>query len=166
MTYYEYIKEIATPEQIAQIFDYQETDAGYYSENNTQAIKQVIERPDLDNEENSYTNYAGKKALEILNSDIGGKDIQIIIDSEKIPKFIEKIQKENQDKERNAILFILKNFIENFGYDIIIETQAFDTSNKKVIIKDNGKLTDSVPEKIIYDLNTGKELSRKDFELD
>lgn len=34
MTYYEYIKEIATPEQIAQIFDYQQTDSGVYTEKN------------------------------------------------------------------------------------------------------------------------------------
>lgn len=81
MTYYEYIKEIATPEQIAQIFDNLESDSGYYTDNNISAIACMIENPDeyvercknfWEDEEDwkIYSGYAYDKAIKFLNSEI------------------------------------------------------------------------------------------------
>lgn len=45
MTLFEYIKNEATIEQIAQIFDNLENDSGYYSESNVGALGFVLEDP-------------------------------------------------------------------------------------------------------------------------
>ena len=85
MTIFEYIKNEATIEQIAQIFDNLENDSGYYTENNIEAISNVIIDPKkyleqrqqdskyyYENEDDweIYNDHAYKKTIDFLNNDI------------------------------------------------------------------------------------------------
>lgn len=70
MTYFEYIKNEATIEQIAHIFGYLENDSGYYTESNVAAITAVTDKDfDLDRY-GHLDDHAELQALELLNSDI------------------------------------------------------------------------------------------------
>jgi hypothetical protein len=72
MTLFEYIKNEATIEQIAQIFDNLENDSGYYDESNVSALWYVLEEPEkyekLTECSNSY-----ELAIKELNKNIEKK---------------------------------------------------------------------------------------------
>lgn len=69
MTLFEYIKNEATIEQIAQIFDNLENDSGYYSKSNVSALWAVLKDPEKYEVWLDYDR-AYEYAIEELNKDI------------------------------------------------------------------------------------------------
>jgi hypothetical protein len=69
MTFFEYIKNEATIEQIAQIFDNLENDGGYYDETNVEAISAVVIDPE---DYEPYTDFTDgyKLALKKLKEEV------------------------------------------------------------------------------------------------
>lgn len=70
MTFFEYIKNEATIEQIAQIFDNLENDNGYYTGANVGALWAMLKEPKTYQKYDSDIPSAYDLAIEVLNEDI------------------------------------------------------------------------------------------------
>lgn len=81
MTIFEYIKEKATKEEIANMFIYLENDSGYYNESNASALL-LFGRMDV---KKTFSNYEDEKmynlCLKYLNKDIDDKDISKLLEN-------------------------------------------------------------------------------------
>ena len=79
---------------------------------------------------------------------------EYVVPEETMKDIIDKYFKKQQEQETMNMLLILKDFIEDIGYKISIESHTYDNERRVIIEQDS--YIDYIPLKTVYDLKTTK----------